>query len=268
MSQATQPASSATNRYSARIGAWRLGLIGFLVITPAVLLWAKAPIVQPESYHDFADTRAALGVRNAGDVLSNLAFVAVGIYGMFIAWRCATAMRLAWVCLFAGVTLVSIGSAYYHWAPTSDSLVWDRLPMTIGFMALFTAIVGEYISETWGRRLLLPMLLLGLSSVIYWDVSGDLSFYAWVQFTPLLIIAVLPLTLKSAYTHSWCLLAALSIYILAKVVEQADTAVFSLSGHLMSGHTLKHLLAAVGVYLIAYMLGQRKLRADMKPVQR
>ena len=140
--------------------------------------------------------------------------------------------------------------------------------MTIGFMALFTAIVGEYISETWGRRLLLPMLLLGLSSVIYWDVSGDLSFYAWVQFTPLLMIAVLPLILKSAYTHSWCLLAALSAYILAKFVEHADTAIFSLSGHLVSGHTLKHLLAAVGVYFIAYMLSRRTAKSEKESAQR
>ena len=267
MSQTTPSTSSTTSRYCAGIGGWRLGLVGFLVVAPAVLLWAKAPIVQPESYHDFADRRAALGVRHAGDVLSNLAFIAVGLYGIFIAWRCTTAIRLAWVCLFAGVTLVSIGSAYYHWAPTSDALVWDRLPMTIGFMGLFTAVVGEYISETWGRRLLVPMVLLGLSSVVYWDVSGDLSLYVWVQFTPLLMIAVLPLTLKSAYTHSWCLVAALSAYVLAKFVEHADTAIFSLTRHLVSGHTLKHLFAAVGVYFIAYMLSRRTIKAEKEPAR-
>lgn len=46
---------------------------------------------------------------------------------------------MALAVLFAGVLLTSAGSTWYHLAPTNDSLVWDRLPMTLGFMGLFAA---------------------------------------------------------------------------------------------------------------------------------
>ena len=33
--------------------------------------------------------------------------------------------------------LTAIGSAYYHWRPTTERLVWDRLPMSMAFGAAF-----------------------------------------------------------------------------------------------------------------------------------
>jgi len=59
---------------------------------------------------------------------------------------------------FVGVFLTGIGSSYYHLYPDNRTLVWDRLPMTIAFMALFGAIVGEYISRRAARELFAPLL--------------------------------------------------------------------------------------------------------------
>ena len=39
--------------------------------------------------------------------------------------------------------MVAIGSSYYHWKPSNSRLVWDRLPMTVGFMSLVAVVISE-----------------------------------------------------------------------------------------------------------------------------
>jgi hypothetical protein len=56
------------------------------------------------------------------------------------------------------------------------------------------------------------------------------------------------------------LIAALGIYIAAKVAEYYDHAVFVSTGALISGHSLKHLLAALAPFLVYVMLKRRALR--------
>ncbi len=167
-------------------------------------------------------------------------------------------LRNAWIVLFAGVTLVSVGSACYHLYPNNQTLVWDRLPMTIGFMGLFVALLGEYISERLGV-FLVPAILLGLSSVLYWHWSDDLRFYIWVQLIPLLTIPFVMILYRAGYSHQWLLLLALGWYALAKISEVADGEIFRLSQGIVSGHTIKHLLSALGCLSIFLMLQRRKL---------
>lgn len=226
-----------------------------IVIGSLVVMLSLTKFGQPLEYHNFADTRAFFGVPNFFDVASNLAFLVVGIIGLKITFA-NHSMRNAWIVLFAGITLVSVGSAYYHWNPNSDTLVWDRLPMTIGFMGLFVALLGEYISERLGA-LLLPALLLGASSVFYWDWSNDLRFYIWVQLIPLLTIPVVMILYRPKYSHQWMLLAALGCYALAKITEHFDGEIFAFTQTFLSGHTIKHLLSALGCLIILLMLQKR-----------
>ena len=230
-----------------------------IVVGSLVVMLFLEPFGQNAEYHNFADKRALFGIPNFLDVASNLAFLIVGIIGLRICLKKHLGnLRTAWIVLFAGITLVSVGSAYYHLNPNNQTLVWDRLPMTVGFMGLFVALLGEYISERLGA-LLVPALLLGASSVFYWHWFDDLRFYIWVQIIPLLTIPVVMSLYRAKYSHGWMLLAALGCYALAKITELADKQIFALMQGLISGHTIKHLLSAIGCLFILLMLQRRKL---------
>lgn len=238
---------------------WRHLLTAGVVVGSLALVMSYPPFGQDQKYHAFADRRAFFGIPNFLDVASNLAFLVVGIAGLK---RCVENHRgraaNGWTVLFAGVALVSVGSAYYHWDPSSPTLVWDRLPMTVGFMGLFVALLGEYVSERLGAILLVPAILLGISSVIYWHGSGDLRFYFWVQLVPLLLIPVLMILYRARYSHQWMLVAAVGWYALAKVAETTDNEIFVASQGIVSGHTIKHLLSAMGCATFLLMLERRK----------
>ena len=241
------------------VRCWKLTLLLLIVLGSLAALLTRPPIGQDPHYHDFADARSFLGVPNFFDVASNVPFFLVGLAGL---WR-GRRRRLcgataAWTIFVAGVALVSAGSAYYHWHPRNDTLVWDRLPMTVGFMALFVALLSESLHEKLGRLLLVPALLVGVSSVLYWQRFDDLRFYVWVQALPLLTIPVLMALFRSRYSHQSFLLLALGCYFLAKVFETYDREIFALTHGAVGGHALKHLLAACGCFAILEMLRRRK----------
>ena len=224
-----------------------------------VFLLTRQPFGQDPHYHDFADRRICLGVPDFADVASNVPFLSVGLAGLRLCLQNRVAGAAAtWTVFFAAVALVSFGSAWYHWQPNNDTLVWDRLPMTLGFMAMFVAILSESINERLGRFLLAPALLAGLSSVLYWHFYDDLRFYAWVQFMPLLVLPVVMALFRSRYSHQWLLLGALGCYVLAKVFEACDHETFALTHHAVGGHAVKHLLAAAGCFVILEMLRRRR----------
>lgn len=228
-------------------------------------------IPQPLSYHLFADQRAVLGIPNFGDVLSNLPFAVVGICGIvFLLQSRSTAnqvhfvdQREMWPYLvaFAGLLLTAFGSSYYHLAPDNARLVWDRLPMTITFMAMVAAVITERVNLRLGLRLLPILLLIGLTSVAQWYWSetsgaGDLRFYAAVQVYSALVI-LLALFLPAPYTRGSDFGLVFGFYALAKVLEFFDRPIF-VALHVVSGHTLKHLAAAAAGYCILRMLQKRR----------
>lgn len=229
-----------------------------LFLPLVALVTAAEPIAQRDDYHQFADTRAWGPIPNALDVLSNLAFLVVGIAGLRHLMRANNAgALLAWRVHFAGIALVCAGSAWYHWRPDAASLVWDRLPMTVAFMGLFVALLAEHLDRHSERALLAPALIAGLSSVAWWVHTGDLRPYVWVQFGPLLAIPVLLALFPGRFTHRRYLLYGLLFYAAAKLAEHWDRQIFEASAHLVSGHTLKHLLAAGAPLCILRMLRTR-----------
>ncbi|MBV2121887.1 MAG: ceramidase [Candidatus Thiodiazotropha sp. (ex Ctena orbiculata)] len=230
----------------------------FLLLFPLVLLLLIDPISQDAAYHHFIDTSRFLGIPNSLDVISNVAFLLVGAFGILFCLRNLTGPgHSAWFVMFAGIGLVGIGSIHYHWNPSNDALVWDRLPMSIGFMGLLTALLSEYVH----RRLsclLIPLVIVGISSVLYGYFFEDLRLYVWVQFIPLLTLPFFMLLFRNGYTHQGLLIVALLLYALAKAAEAYDMAVFQMTREIVSGHTVKHLLAAAGCYAILVMLQRRK----------
>src|SRR5215471_19536391 len=174
-----------TATHAILLGRVKKALIPVLAAVAAIAMLFVPPIHQDAAYHQFADQRTIWGIPNFWNVVSNLPFLAVALWGLRV--RGDAAYR---VFLF-GVATVTFGSAYYHAWPSSETLFWDRLPMTIAFMALFAALIGDRISDRAGRMLLLPLLCVGAASVIYWRMTDDLRPYALVQFFPMLAIPLM-----------------------------------------------------------------------------
>ena len=248
----------------------RSGIAAFFTVTVVVILAAAlAPRVpQPQSYHQFADQRASLGIPNFGDVASNFPFAVVGIWGLWFVWSERGRpqfldQREQWPYAlgFFGLFLTAFGSSYYHLAPDNARLVWDRLPMTLVFMPLVAAMIVERISVLVGLWLLPELTAIGAASVWQWYASelrgeGDLRMYAAVQVYALVILLV-ALLLPPRYTRNTDLLWVVGFYALAKILETADRQVFELTGRTVSGHTLKHLAAAMAGYWVLRMLIKR-----------
>lgn len=242
------------------------------LITLAVAWWwgSKSPLPQDLSYHNFADQRRILAITNGLDVLSNLAFLIVGIWGLVIVLNKEGQERrfldpmekISYLVFFAGTTLVSVGSAYYHLSPNNGTLVWDRLPMTIGFVAFFISVIMERISIKVGLLALMPALIIGAATVFYWSWTesqgrGDLRPYAFVQSYPIFAVAAMMVLFPARYTGSINLLLVIVFYILAKQLESKDEAIFAGTGGIVSGHTLKHLSAAIAIGWFVRMVKNR-----------
>ncbi len=238
----------------------------FIVIVSIVAvaaIWSQPPIAQDIQYHLFADTRTLFSTPNFWNVLSNIPFLFVGIaglYGLLVSKKISAraGQTSAYILFFAGVAFVAIGSGYYHLQPDNSSLLWDRLPMTVAFMAVFSIIINEFISSKYSKPTLWVLVIFGVFSVVYWHITelqgtGDLRFYALVQFLPMLLIPIFLLLYRSKSNNVagyWWLLLW---YVIAKVLEYFDAIIFDLTG-LLSGHSLKHIAAATGVLflLLAY----------------
>ena len=238
---------------------WRRGALALVLLVPLAVLLSLDPIPQSLAYHDFADRRTVLGIPNFADVVSNLVFFAVGLWGLVGAarWEAGEA-RLSWRILFAGLALLCFGSVWYHLSPDNDTLVWDRLAIGIVCAALLIAVLSENVAPCIQRWSLAPALLLGSSSVVYWHSSDDLRLYIWVQLAPLLAIPALLALFPARYSHRPWLLVGLVCYGAAKLAEFADAAIFELSAGLLGGHTLKHLLAGAAIAAINMMLLRRR----------
>ena len=239
--------------------------------TAAVTVALMPRTAQNLAYHRFADARTMWGVANALNVLSNVPFVVVGLMGLaFVArgWGRAdenfieARERWPYAVFFAGVTLTCVGSSYYHLAPDNARLVWDRLPMTLGFMSLFAAMIGERVSLRAGMALLGPLSAAGLASVVYWwwtesHEAGDLRPYIAVQFFPLLVIPLMLVLFPGRYTRTVDIGVAVGWYGAAKVLELLDTQVYHATGGLVSGHSLKHVAAAAAAWWVVKMVKTR-----------
>lgn len=236
---------------------WREWVIVLIALASAAALFLMAPIPQDRAYHDFADNRELLGVPNFANVASNIAFLVVGLMGLAPIARLRSGAVTSWRLFFVGVALVGLGSAYYHLAPRDETLVWDRLPMTLAFMALFVALLSEHIHSALDRWALMPALVAGLASVAYWHYADDLRFYVWIQAMPFLTIPFVLVLFRPAFTNRVYLLWGLGFYVLAKVAEYYDRQLFALTGQGISGHAAKHLLAALAVFCVYLMLNKR-----------
>jgi hypothetical protein len=237
--------------------------------------WFVPAMPQPLSYHAFADCRTIWSIPNFFNVLSNLPFLLGGALGLALIWKGGGRFidqreQLPYMIFFLGALLTSFGSAYYHAAPDNARLVWDRLPMTLGFAGLVAAATAERANLVLGLRALWPLLLLGAATVLYWygtervgagNIIPYAAYQGWSILVIVLLIAVFP---ARRYSHGGLLVWAAVWYGLAKLFESFDLAVYRMLGGTLSGHTIKHLLAAGAVFAVLRQLRLRRALADPK----
>ena len=249
-------------------GDYRLKIFVAIVVVTIIGVFSINPIAQDPGYHQFADQRGLINVPNFFDVISNLAFVIVGVMGMrLIGSGQATGglpeLQAVYLTFFVGVFLTGFGSAYYHFHPDNQTLLWDRLPMTIAFMALFSAVVGESISPRIALKLFIPLLAAGMASVVYWYVSelngsGDLRPYLLVQFLPIVLIPLMLVLFNSRLDGNKYIWGIIGAYAVSKLMEHFDARIYSALG-VVSGHSLKHLVAAFATFIFYLALRNRQI---------
>jgi hypothetical protein len=226
-----------------------IGVTGLMVI---LAWWTNGPVPQDLQYHGFADQRILSDIPHALNVLSNLPFCLFGIFGIYLVLtnrQQLTSLTSPYLTFFIAIFFTGLGSAYYHFNPDNSTLVWDRLPMSVGFMSIFAAIFAERVHLKLGQQLFPWLVAIGICSVFYWHWQDDLRPYLLVQFGTLLALPLILLFYRGP--NSGFLWLGIAFYVLAKVFEVCDTQIYIFTSSWISGHSLKHLAASLTPLMIA-----------------
>jgi hypothetical protein len=277
--QTTPTSSTASHRrveplpWHARPGSLarrrECALAGVLLLLLAAALLGPS-VAQPSHYHDFADQRSWSWLPHAMDVISNLPFALWGMAGL---WALLRALRTRVVSgaaaamaalFFGGLWVTTAMSAAYHLQPDDAGLVWDRAGMVLAFAGLLGLAAVQAVSARAGLALAAAVLVLGPLSVHAWSLTGDVLPWAVLQFGGMALIlgcAFMRPVQARALPVRWGLVIA--IYALAKLLELGDHAVFEWTGQIVSGHSLKHVVASFAAWpVVSALLAARKFKAE------
>jgi hypothetical protein len=259
-----------------KLEKYEMALLGAVLVLLAVALMAPA-VAQSAHHHHFADTRAWGWVPFAADVLSNLPFLLWGGLGLTLlaqqargfGHRAVAASRGLMALFFAGLVVTAFMSAFYHWQPDNAGLAFDRLGMVVAFAGLMGLAAAGRVSARAGELLALAVLLLGPLSIWVWSASGNVLPWAVLQFGGMGLVLCLAMLKRlpgaPAIRWGWVIV----IYALAKCFEMADEAVFSATAQLVSGHSLKHVVASFAAWPVVFaLLPSRKSRAEFATTSR
>ncbi|TCJ18573.1 alkaline phytoceramidase [Parasulfuritortus cantonensis] len=237
-----------------------------ITATAVIGMAAYGPIAQLPDYHRFADQSSWLGIGHAADVLSNVGFAAVALWGGGVLYArrghaAYAAGRHGWALFLVGLLLTAAGSTYYHLAPDDFRLVWDRLPIALACAGLLAAVRAETRPGGRSGAAAAGLGLFAVAAVAWWYFSGlhgvgDLRPYLLLQALPMFLIPLWQAGYGRERGERLRFGLALLCYVLAKLAELADHALLDLTGCL-SGHTLKHILATLAAALLVAALVRR-----------
>ncbi len=246
---------------------YRHFIIFLLLLILFWLIYRLPVIAQDPSYHNFSDQKILFGITNFYNVVSNIPFIIIGLIGLYSLYikqslRILEDIKYQYALLFIGLCLLGPASGYYHLNPNNSGLFLDRLVMSVTILSLFSIIIAEQISSKLSRYFFIPLIITGISCVSYWyqtelSEAGDLRLYIAVQFIPIILSLVILLIYPCRFNRHdgyWWMFV---IYLIAKLCEFFDTEIYQLSQFWISGHTLKHLLAALAVWMLVRLFYQR-----------
>lgn len=241
-------------------GGPRLLLLAVLALSTVWLLWGHS-IPQLPHYHEFAQQGTLWGIPHAADVLSNLGFAVTAIWGWLVLYpkRACPELARAWPAhctLLLALLCIALGSAYYHLAPDDQRLVWDRLPISLACSALLAGVAADTGRTSSVYRDLTLGSLFAIFGVVWWALTQDLRFYLLLQVLTVVLIPYWQIRSRAARADRVAYAAAAVCYGLAKLGECYDHPILALTG-IISGHTLKHVLASGACLIIVIRLYQR-----------
>ncbi len=240
-------------------------LLGFLIFMCgfAGLIWSKLPIADPPSYFDFVDKRSFLGIDNTFDVISNLGFLVIAIYGFLLIRKNKKLSKeylIMGLILSSAILLTFVGSSYFHLLPNPQRLFWDRLPMTLIFGAMISLLIMDRIDRSIGVIVASILIPLSALSAIGWHLGWfTLRPYIVLQLGSLVFVFLIALLRPKGLISNSAVWWSLGFYSLAKILEAFDIQVFELTSA-VSGHSLKHLVAAVALIHFLSFLRIKSLR--------
>jgi hypothetical protein len=253
-----------------KLEKYELALLGAVLALLALAIVGPA-VAQSAQHHHFADQRAWGWLPFAADVLSNLPFLLWGGLGLTllaqqsrgVGQRTVAASRGLTGLFFAGLVVTACMSAFYHWGPDNAGLAFDRLGMVVAFAGLMGLAAAGRVSARAGELLAAAVLLLGPLSIWVWSLSGNVLPWAMLQFGGMALVLCMaclkPLPGAPVIHWAWVIV----IYALAKCFEMSDEAVFAATSQLVSGHSLKHVVASFAAWPVVFaMLTHRKSRAE------
>lgn len=211
--------------------------------------------------HPFVDARTWWHMPNTMDVLSNLPLLIAGLWGLMVLSRSRLSAlhghtRQALSVFFWGLALTGVGSSVYHWAPEAQSLVLDRLGMAVTFAGALGLAMAERVGVQAARNTMLVVLLTGSLSAAMPLTHGNVLPWVVVQFGGMAFMAWAALRRPLPTALGVSLGALIAWYALAKALEMGDAAVFNATADLISGHSLKHLVAALAAWPVIRAMRQ------------
>jgi hypothetical protein len=237
-----------------------------ITIGTIAIMAVYGPIAQPDHYNEFADQSAAFGIHHAADVVSNVGFALVAIWGWLTLWprRFSPQLRAGWPgynLFLIGLLLTALGSGYYHLAPDNARLIWDRLPISLAAAGLLVGVRGDTRPGLNTNIEAILLALFAVAGVAWWvytdrNGAGDLRPYLLLQGLALVLIPLWQAIYRAPRTDRIAFAAAMALYVLAKVAEVLDYQIASALGF-VSGHTLKHLLATLATATVVWALTRR-----------
>jgi hypothetical protein len=242
--------------------AKRLYLAALFVFIIVALFYG--PISQPQEYHDFADDREILGVPNALDVMSNLAIIYPGVVGLAFIHESRNRSQVSedeisiQITLFSGMILTFAGSVWFHLDPTDSTMLWDRLGMSVVIGSCISLLIHDMWDRNLAAKIHLPIIIASIVSVLWWPVFDDLRVYFIVKHHPFILFPIFLLCGRRIYDKVSGYYWGLSMFLLATIFEFADQQIFEITG-IISGHTLKHIAAGIGLWFLMVMIRDREL---------
>ena len=262
----------------------------------ALLTWVCPRIAQSYSYHDLADKRTVFGIQNFGDVISNLPFAAVGAYGLwhlaqnrknmdrqqFTLWT-TYSLCCIFTCFASGFYHIMVDLRHNDRFNNHTYLLGDRLSMMVTGMSFLCIVIADWINLRLGYYLLGPLLTSGVLGTLHWWYTeymkrGDLRLYGVMLNGNLLLVPLICWLYKNdrristgRYDPNTLVYFGLVWFVLARAMEMSDKVVYFLTMHLISGHTLKHLFAAVAmgvILMLRTMQGQKGGQGTVRTTQK
>ena len=189
----------------------------------------------PQSYHKFIDNRTISGIPNFMNIVSNLAIALPAFYLM------KKQKKISFLSI--NILLLAITSAIYHMNPNDNTIFLDMLFV----MSINTVVFSYFVNKQVGNFI----FILGILSVFYWKKYDDLRFYEFLKIA-IPVYAIFMLYKNPKVNHY--IFPVIILTILIRVSEYNDKEIYKLTGGIISGHSLKHIFAALDIYLIIIIL--------------